>query len=110
MSVELPPAHGVVVPGDELEAIVAIIGKQAQILHCPVGAIVDRDFVLAVTVEIADEQLVAGLELPGSRHPIYSAENEIELGAIRAKEHDGVAIVHQQIIPAIAIEVSRKGL
>ena len=104
---EVPPGHRVVVAGDEPEAVRAVVGQEAEILERPVRPVEDDHLVLAVAVEVADVELVAGLELPRARHPLDRAEHHLELRSVRAVDVDRVPAVDEDVVLAVAVEVAR---
>ena len=57
-------------------------------------------------VEVADEETITRLELPRPRDALHRAEHEIELRPIRAEQHDRIAVMHEQIVFSIPIEVA----
>ena len=84
--VELPAWHGPIVTGDQVEAVVAVIGEQAQVGNDSVYAVVNDDFILPVAIEVADVELVVSGELPGAWHNGNRIEDDVQLRAIGAVE------------------------
>jgi len=104
---KLPAGHRVVVARNELEAAVAVVDEQAQVLHHPVGAVEDDDLVLAVVVEIADEEAIARLELPGPGTRSTALNTRSSCEPFERNSIDRVAVVDEEIVAAVAIEVAR---
>src|SRR5438067_1288640 len=109
-STELPAWHAAVVARNQVHLPGAIVGNQAQVGHDPVGAIEDEHLVLAVLVEVAGEEPVVRLKLPGTRHTLHSAEGNTQSRAVRSVGEDGVPVVNQAFALAIPIEVARVGI
>lgn len=84
--VELPAWHGPIVAGEQVEAVVAVIGEQAQVGNDSYHAVVTEDFILAVAIEVADVELVVSRELPVAWHNGDRIEDDVQLRAIGAVE------------------------
>ena len=84
--VELPAWHGPIVAGEQVEAVVAVIGEQAQVGNDSVYAVVNDDFILPVAIEVADVELVVSGELPGAWHNGNRIEDDVQLRVIGAVE------------------------
>src|SRR5439155_3522402 len=99
-----PSGDVAVVARNELEPASAVGDEQTEVRHHPVDAIEDDHFIDAVTVEIANHNLVVRLELPGARHAFDTAEAVPKTITVVTEELDRRAVMEQHVAAPAAEE------
>src|SRR5262249_32832720 len=93
-----------IIAGDKFEPAGAVRDEQTEIWHHPVDTIEDYHFVDAITVEVANDDLVIRLELPRARHSFDAAECVRKTNAVVTEELDRRAVMEQHVAAPTAEE------
>src|SRR5665213_1998736 len=86
--------------------------QHAEIRYRPVAAVENEDVHPSVSVEVTDEELIAGFELPAGHGTVVPGDQLESAGAVIGEQsevghHPVAAIEHEDLVFAVVVEVRR---